>query len=256
MPHSAASHAAAAAAPPSLQLAGYTRPDSADFFGQLYRPAGCLPEPERDRRRRALRVHDADDARLDAADPPRCRAEQEHVAGHALDRPVLVDGADDGVIRLREDPVVAELRDRTAGGESRDPGTAPATQLPVHLVPVQVRRPAAAAGTDPLGHQLGDLSEVLGRYGREWRRPAHQGQQVVGSPVRGRALGHHLLGQDVQRAGRYAQPVEAARSGTAQQRGAFHQLIPRGRIQQPGWNPVPGVIGPSDPLQERREAAR
>ena len=51
--------------------------------------------PERNRRRRAVRVFDAHDAGFHAPDLPRVRAEQKDIAGHALDREVFVERADD-----------------------------------------------------------------------------------------------------------------------------------------------------------------
>ena len=59
---------------------------------------------------------------LDPADLPRVRAEQEDVAGHRLDGPVLVDGADEGVVGLGDHPVVAGLGDRAAGRERGEAG--------------------------------------------------------------------------------------------------------------------------------------
>ena len=61
---------------------------------QLVAAPRRLAEPERDARRRAVRVLDAHAARLDAQDAVAGVAELEHVAGDALDREVLVDRAD------------------------------------------------------------------------------------------------------------------------------------------------------------------
>ncbi len=105
-------------------------PDGADLLRQLDRAAGGLAEPERDRRRRALGVDHPHHARLDPADPPRGRAEQEHVAGHGLDRPVLVHRPDQGLVRLGQHPEVTQLRDRPARGERRETGAPAAGQPP------------------------------------------------------------------------------------------------------------------------------
>ena len=59
-------------------------------------------------------VADPHHPRLDPADLPGVRPEQEDVARHRLDRPVLVDGADERVVRLGDDPVVAGLGDRAS----------------------------------------------------------------------------------------------------------------------------------------------
>ena len=90
-------------------------PRSARHLGrELGRARRRLAAPERHRRRRVARVDDAHDAGFDAPDLPRVRAEQEDVAGHRLDGPVLVDGADEEVVGLGEHAVVADLGDRAA----------------------------------------------------------------------------------------------------------------------------------------------
>ena len=67
-------------------------------------------------------VAHAHDAGLDPPDLPRVRAEQEDVARHRLDGPVLVDGADEGVVGLGDHAVVADLGDRAARRERGEPG--------------------------------------------------------------------------------------------------------------------------------------
>ena len=100
--------------------------------------AGASPIQNGIVRRRVAGVAHPHDAGLDPADLPRVGAEQEDVARHRLDRPVLVDGADEGVVGLGHDAVVAVLGDRAArrgGGEARALATA---QLAVDRVVVHV----------------------------------------------------------------------------------------------------------------------
>ena len=85
-----------------------------------------LAEPERHGRRSAVRVAHAHHAGLDAADLPRRGAEQEHVAGHALDRPVFVHRADDRVVGIGDDAIVGGLGNRAARGDRGEPRAAPA----------------------------------------------------------------------------------------------------------------------------------
>ena len=115
---------------------------AAHLFGQLPRARRRFAEPERHARRPPLRVLDAHDAarRLDAPDLPRVRAEQEDVARHALDRPVLVHRADERLVRVEHDAVVGDLRDRAAARERRDARRAPSPQRAVDAVAVQVAR--------------------------------------------------------------------------------------------------------------------
>ena len=88
----------------------------------------------------ALGVDHPHHAGLDPADAPGVGAEQEHVAGHRLDGPVLVDGADQGVVGVGEDPVVGQLGDGAAAGQRGEPGTARGPDLAVDPVVVEVRR--------------------------------------------------------------------------------------------------------------------
>ena len=94
------------------------------------------------------------------------------------------------------------------------------------------------------------------RHGRERRRAPDQGQQLVLLPVSGRALRDHLLGQDVERARRDDERVQPASAGAAEQGGALDELVPGRGVQAASGNPAGGVVGPADPLQEGREAAR
>ena len=82
--------------------------------------AGRLAEPERDGRRRAVRVLDADAPGLDAADAPGAVAEEEDVARHALDGEVLVDRADAEPLRLLDHLVVRGVGDGAAAGDRRE----------------------------------------------------------------------------------------------------------------------------------------
>ena len=203
------------------------------------------------------RVVDPDHARLDPADPPRVGAEQEHVAGHGLDGPVLVDGADQGVVRLGQHPVVAELRDRPARGERGDPGA----------------RGGRAAGRSP-GRGAGRRRGGRGRCGcpRE-TSSATSSKSSRDSPANGAA-----------------RRTSASRSSSAQSAAAHSATIcwarmssgPSGTISASSRRPAPprssaahstsssrdvgysrpvgragpGVVGPAHPLQERGEAAR
>ena len=66
--------------------------------------AGASPSQNGTARGGAFGVHDPDRARLDPADPPGGAPEEEDVAGHRLDRPVLVDSADERLLGLERRP--------------------------------------------------------------------------------------------------------------------------------------------------------
>ena len=62
----------------------------------------------------------------DLQDPPRRVAELKDVAGLALDGEVLVERADERVVRLEDDAVVGDLGDGAARGLREQPRAAPA----------------------------------------------------------------------------------------------------------------------------------
>ena len=137
------------------------------LLGQLERAGRRLAQPERHRRRRVAGVADPHHAWLDPADLPGVAAEQEDVAGHGLDGPVLVDRADERVVRIGHDPVVAGLGDGAAGHGCSQAGALARPQLAVDLVVVEVGAAPAAAGLDAVADQLHDLVELGPASGRE-----------------------------------------------------------------------------------------
>ena len=104
-----------------LELAAQPR----DAGGELRAAPRRLAEPERDRGRLAARVLDPDAALLDAQDAVGHVAELEHVALQALDREILVHGADELRLRLEDHLVVGGVRNGAAGGEGGEARAAP-----------------------------------------------------------------------------------------------------------------------------------
>ena len=64
----------------------------------------------------------------DLQHPPRRVPELEDVAGHALDGEILVDGADERLVRLEDDAIVRDLRNRAARCLREEAGAAAAAQ--------------------------------------------------------------------------------------------------------------------------------
>ena len=122
--------ASTAAATPSPSIRAPTsRAQAGDRERELVAAPRGLAEPERNRRRRTLRILDPHPARLDAQDAVARVAELEDVAGDALDGEVLVDRADVARLRLEHDRVVAAFRDRAARGERRQPRALPSRRM-------------------------------------------------------------------------------------------------------------------------------
>ena len=130
---------------------------------QLVAAARRLAEPERDGRRLPLRVLDPHRPALDPQDAIGRVAELEDVAGQALDGEILVDRADDLVLRLEHHLVVGGVGNRAAGGQRGQPRAAPAAQHAVDRVAMNERAAPAAAGGEAVGQHAHDGVELLAR---------------------------------------------------------------------------------------------
>ena len=183
------------------------------------------------------------------------RAQQEHVAGHALDRPVLVHGADRGVVGIEHDLVVAELRDRAARAQRRQARAAPAAQPAVHLVAVQVGGAPALGRVEAVGQHREHGLEVRARELAVRPRLAHAREERVLAPVVAGAGRDDLLREDVERRLREHDLVEPAGVHRAQQRRALDQLVARGRQEPALRAQAERVTRAPDPLQRGRDAA-
>ena len=146
-----------------------------DRLRQLRGPGRRFPEPERDARRSPLCVDDPYGARLDPADPPRDAPEEEHVPRHRLDRPVLVDRADESLLRLEHDAEVGDIRDRPARCHRGQTGAPSGPQYPVYPVAMQVGAAATPTCDDTLADEVHHRLEILGTELGVGRGPADKG---------------------------------------------------------------------------------
>ena len=114
---------------------------------QLVAAARRLAQPERDGRRRAVRILDAHDAALDAQDAVAtcCRAGRRRRPG-SRPRSPRSRCRRSWLSRLEQHLVVGVVGDRAAGGERGQPRAAPAAQHAVDRVVMEVARRAGRAG--------------------------------------------------------------------------------------------------------------
>ena len=203
-----------------------------------------------------MRVLDPDDAALDAQDAIGGVAELEDVAGHALDREILVHGADELVLGLQEHLVVGVVRDRAAGGQRGQPRAAPAAQHMVDGVVMDQRAAPAAPGAEAFGQHADHGREILARQRAVRPGAADQRIQLVLVPFARRDLGDDLLRQHVERLLGDRQPVELAAAHAVEQRRALDQLVAREREQPALGRAVDRMPRAPDPLQEARDRAR
>ena len=188
---------------------------------------------------------------------PRRRAEQEDVAGHALDREVFVDRADDVAVGFGDDVVVRRLGDRAARRDRGHARAAPRAQPAVDAVVMQKRAAAAARGRDAVGEHRDDVVEVFAREVAVRIRGAHQRVERVDVPiVVGRAGGDELLREDVERRARDGQRVHRAAADRAHERGALEQFVARRREQTAFGLRADPVARAADALQRDRDRAR
>ena len=208
--------------------------------------------PARPRRARTPR------ARLDAPDAPRVRPEDEHVARHALDRPVLVDRADERLVRVEHDAVVGDVGDRAAVRERHDARRAPPAQRPVDAIAVHAaRRRDRACGAAPFGDARDDVVEVARARAPRRASPGGRASKSASSrPLARRALGHDLLREDVERRARRVDAIEPPARDRADERGALDELVARRREEPPARRAPERVARAPDALQERRDRAR
>ena len=233
--------------------AGRARPSNvarakiADRPRQLVAARRRFAEPERNRRRRALRVRDAHHAGADLQDLPRGVAELEDVAGVALDREVLVERADEGVVRIEDDAVVGDLGDRAAGGDApavRAPRRPRSRALTSSRWTQRARRPrlvAKPSAASPTTASKLERASVAIRPGA-----ADQREQLVFAVVAARRF-RRRSAAPARRAARRATTI--ASSSPRRPRAA----APRTR---PGRRATPGTAVPSASLRSCVPSAR
>ncbi len=237
-------------------MSGNLGPQARDGCGKLVAAPRRLAQPERDRRRLAVRVLDPDDAAADPEDAIGGVAELEDVAGHALDREVLVDRADQLIFRFQDHLVVGGVRNRAARGQRGQPRAAPAAQHVVDRVVMDQGTPPAAARAEARGQHDHDCGEVLARQVSVGPGAAHQHVEVVLRPFARRDLGDDLLRQHVQLTLGDDKAVELAAADAVQKCRAFDQLVPGQREQAALGRAVDRVAGAPDPLEKARDRAR
>src|SRR3989442_13805320 len=222
--------------------------EAREFFGELYRAGGGFAEPEWDAGGLAVGVFDADDAGFDAANAPRSGAEEDDVAGHALDREVFVEGADEGAFRFGQDAVVGDFGDRAAALDGGHARAAAAADNAVDAVAMEVSRCFAGSYRDALIEHFDDLVEVVPVEFGVRRRLAEESEQVVLAPRLAGGFGDDLLGEDVERRNGWEEAVEAAGLDAADEGGALDELVAGRREEAALWREAEGVAGAADGL--------
>ena len=175
----------------------------------------------------ALRVLDAHGAALDAQNAIGTVAELEDIAGQALDREILVDRADENVLRLHLHAVIGIVRNGAAGGEPGEARAFAAANLAVHRIMMdQGAAPATAEGEAVCQH-LDDRIEVGARQVAIGPGAAHQGVEIGLGPVLRSHFGNDLLRQHIERLARDGELVQFAAPHAIEQCRAFDEIVAR-----------------------------
>ena len=150
---------------------GFLAPRSSDPFGNLFsQPRDLLGEfpgspggfasPEGNRRRGSAGVGDRHPFAPDMVDSPRGVSQQEDVARLALDREVLVERSHEQIV-LGDDPVAADVGDRSGVGAGRKACRLAGSQPPADSIVVQVDASASGRVGDALGKKIDHPVEGL-----------------------------------------------------------------------------------------------
>ena len=223
---------------------------------QLRAPPRSLSQPERDRRGLPVRVRHSHGPGIDGEDAPGGVPQLEDVARRTLDGEVLVERADEGLLRIEHHPVVGVVGDGASRRDRREAGRATPLDAPVDPVAVHERPAPPAPGDEALGDHLHHLVEVLARQLPVRVRAAPEAEELILGPGFARRLGHRLLRQHVERLRHHHEPVQLSVVHGPHQRRALDQIVAREREQAAPGGAAHGVPGPPHPLQEGRDPAR
>ena len=202
-------------------------------------------------------VFDAHDAfAFDASDAPGRRAQQEDVAGVALDREVFVDRADEGAVRLLDDAEVAGFGNHAAVEQRGQAGGASRAQHLVDAVAMDQRTRASAALADAGGEHLDGRFVGLAVEFAVGRGVPELVVKIALIGGLGGDLGDDLLGEHLDRGDGLGDAVERARGDGADHCGALDQLIERRGEQRAVGDASERVAGAADALQEGADPAR
>ncbi len=201
--------------------------------------------------------HDhASRVRRDAANAPRRVAEQHDVAGIALDREVLVNGADDDLFRLRDDGEHRRIGDGAAAGDGGQTRSATSAQTTVDHVAKEIRSITAALGSDTLRQHLQNAVVLFALQVAIRIGTAHTVEELVLIPILASAHGDDLLRENVERRVGNVQDIEIALANGANRGRAFQQVVARGGEQAAFGDGSAPVTGAAHALQRDRDGAR
>ena len=175
---------------------------------------------------------------------------------HALDGEVLVERADERLLRLEHDPVVGDLGDRAAGGDREHARAAAAADGAVHFVAMQQRAAASALASRILPRSSSRRRRSRRASGRDTARRVARARTARLRRSRSHAASATICCASTSSgASCDDDAIELAALHGAQQRRAFDEVVAR-RSGRAGLSAVPRRVWPERPTRCRNVAMR
>ncbi len=228
----------------------------ADRASELERAPGLVAVPERHLARLARRRRDHDAVERDVLDPPRRRAEHEHLAAPALVDHLLVEFAHAAAVD-REHAEQPTVRDRPAGGDREPPGAlAPAERVRAPVPDDPRPELGELVGRVAAGEQVEDVAQQLVRELREVRGPPEHAAEIRDGPLVHRAHRDDLLRDHVERVPGVARLLDRALQHPLDDDRGLEQVAPELREHLAAARLAHLVAGATDPLEPARDRTR
>ena len=221
-----------------------------DLPGKFQRTARRLAKPKRNGGRGTARVGHVHLPAADVQDLPRCIAQQEHIAPHALDGEVFVQRADHGFVRFRDHSIRADVGNRAGIGDRRQARPFASLDPLADVVVVEIDASTAGLACDAFRQVLDRAIKIGAGQTAIGIGSPDEREQIVDVPVLRGCLGNDLLGEHVERRLRNGDAVQHAATDRPQESQRFAQLIASERKQTPLGREAERVPGPANSLQK------
>ena len=163
------------------------------------------------------------------------------VAGRALDCEVFVERADERVIRLEQNAIVGDFRDRAAIGDRHHARSSASAHAPVHLIAMNERAATAVFRRETLADHFQHGVEIAALQFAIRPRSGDELEHLVFAVVIAGRLRDDLLREDVERCVVGNDPIELAAFHGTKKRRALDEIVARNREKPALWHSRDGV---------------
>ena len=231
--------------------------EAADRLAELVRAADPLALPERHRARNSRRGRHEHAVARDLLDPPRRRAEHDHLPRARLVHHLLVELADAAAAVDDEDAEETAVRDRAGVGDGEAARALPPAHDSAGAVPDDARpQLCELVGRIPAGEHVEHVLELRAREVGERIRAAHELVQRVDLDLRVGADADDLLREHVERVARDLRLLDRALAHPLRDHRRLEQVGAELREDASLRHLAERVAGAADPLQPARDRLR